>query len=69
MLKLFQKFDELFDETLVDWKEDPVYSEFKEGVDPIFSLPYTVPKVHEVMFKNYVEHLVLLGVLELSDDS
>ena len=35
----------------------------------IFSRPYPVPKVHKEMFKNKVESLVLLGVLERANDS
>ena len=36
---------------------------------PICSLPYSVPKVQKEMFKQEVEHLVILGVLELANDS
>ena len=32
-------------------------------------LPYPVTKVHEENFKNYVECLVLLGVLVVANDS
>ena len=31
--------------------------------------PYLVTKSHEEMFQNEVEHLVLLGVLEVANDS
>ena len=33
------------------------------------SLPYPVPMVQKDMFKQEVEHLVILGVLELPNDS
>ena len=36
---------------------------------PICLRPYPVPNIHEEMFKNKVESLVLLGVLEVSNDS
>ena len=32
-------------------------------------LPYLVPKVQKEMFKHEVEHLLLLGVLELANNS
>ena len=38
-------------------------------MNPIFSLSCPVPKVHEEMFKKEVEYLVLLGVLEVANDS
>ena len=31
--------------------------------------PYPVPKIHEEMFKNYYERLVILGFLEVANDS
>ena len=36
---------------------------------PICSLPYPVPKVQKEIFKQEVGHLVILGVLELANDS
>ena len=36
---------------------------------PIFSQPYPVPKVHKEMFKNEVENSLLLGVLEVANNS
>ena len=36
---------------------------------PTCSLPYPVPKVQKEMFKQEVEHLVVLGVLEVANDS
>ena len=36
---------------------------------PICSVTYTLPKVNEEIFKKEVERLVLLGVLELANDS
>ena len=59
LLKLLQKFEELFDGTLGIWKTDPVDFELKKDVKTIFSQPYPVPKVHEEMFKQEVERLVL----------
>ena len=69
LLKLLQKFEELFDGTLGTWKIDPLDFELKEDAKPICSRPYPIPKVHEEMFKKEVERLVLLGVLEVANDS
>ena len=66
LMKLLQKFEDLFDEILGTWKTDPL--DF-EDAKPVCSRPYLVPKVHEEMFKKEVEHLVLLGLLEAANDS
>ena len=68
-LKLLYKFKIFFDETIVTWKTDTVDFELKEDVEPILSRPYPVPKVYEEMFKNKVERLFLLGVLEVVNGS
>ena len=46
LLKLLQKFEELFDVTLGTWEIDPVYFELEDGMKPIFLIPYPVPKLH-----------------------
>ena len=51
LLKLLQKFEELFDGTIGTWKTDTVDLELKEYVKPICSQPYPLPKVHKKMFK------------------
>ena len=38
-LKLLQRFEQLFNGTLVTWKIDPVYFELREDADPVFSRP------------------------------
>ena len=47
LLKLLQKFEELFNGRLGTCKTDPVYYELKEDVEPICSRPYPLPKLHE----------------------
>ena len=69
LLKLLRKFDELFDGTLGTLKIYPVYLQLKDTANPIFSRPYPVPKVHKELLKKEVERLVLLGVLEVANDS
>ena len=60
LLKLLQKFEELFDRTLGTWKTDQVYLDLKEDAKPVCLRPYPVPKVHEEIFKKGVDRLVLL---------
>ena len=47
LLKLLQKFVELFNVSLGIWKTDPLDFELKVYAKTIFSLPYPVPKVYE----------------------
>ena len=68
LLKLLRKCEELFNVTLGTWKTYPVDSQLKKGAKPICSQPYPVPNVHEEMFKNEVEHLVLIEVIEVAND-
>ena len=59
----------MFDGTLGTWKTDQLDFELKEDADPICLRPYPVLKLHKEMFKKEVERLVLLGVLEVENDS
>ena len=52
LLKLLQKFEELFDSTFRNWKTDPLDLDLKYNVKPVFSRPCTVLNVQEEMFKN-----------------
>ena len=69
MIKLLQKFGDLFNETIGTWKKYQVEFELKEDAKPICSRPYPVPKVHEENFKKEVERLVLKWVLNVANDS
>ena len=69
LLKLLQKFEELTDGTIGTWRTYPVDLELKENGKPVRSQLYSVPKVHEEMFKEEVECLVLLGFPEVEKDS
>ena len=46
LLKLFQKYGELFHGTFGTCKTYSVDSKLKEDMNPICSITYTVPKVH-----------------------
>ena len=69
MLKLLHKFKYFLYVTLGNWETYSVGFKLKEGVEPIFSLPYPVPKLHKEMFKKDVERLVQILVLELANGS
>ena len=43
--------------------------ELKHNTKPVCSRHYPVPRVHESMFRNEVEILVKLGVIEEANDS
>ena len=47
LLKIIQKFEELFDGTIGTCKTDPVRFELKLNIKPICSRPYTVPKLQK----------------------
>ena len=64
-----EKLEEFFDGTLGTLKTDPVAFRLKQNDKPICFWPYLVTKVHEKMFKNDVECLVLLGVIKNPNDS
>ena len=49
LLKLLQKFEDVFDGILVTWKTDPVDFKLKEDTKPICSRTYPVPKAHKEM--------------------
>ena len=69
LLKWIQKLEELFNETLGTRKTDQVDFKLKEYSKPILLRSYPVPKLHEEIFKKEVECLVLLGFLEVANDS
>ena len=52
LLKLLQRFEELFGGTIGTYKKYPVEFELKEDTKSICSQPYPVPKLYEEMFKN-----------------
>ena len=61
--------EDLFYGTLGTWKIYPVYLKLKQYAEPIFSRPDLVLKVHKEIFKQKVEHLVLIGFLERESNS
>ena len=64
LLHLLQKFEQLFDGTLGDWKTTPVKLELKEGIRPFHGRAYPVPFIHKHTLKKEVERLESIGVLK-----
>ena len=54
LLKLLKKFEDLFDGTLGTWNITLVDLVLKDDTKPVCLRPYTVPKVHETVFKKEV---------------
>jgi hypothetical protein len=64
LLELLKEFEELFDETLGDWKREAVSFELKEGVTPYHDRPYPVPKMRKTTTIKELNRKCELGVLE-----
>ena len=70
LLKLLQKFENLFDGTLGTWKTDPVDLELKDpNVKPYHAKPYPVPHSQEKRLKEEIERLCSYGVLRKINNS
>jgi hypothetical protein len=64
LLKLLQKFEELFDGSLGTWKTDPINLESKDpNVKPVHAKPYPVPYSQEKQLKDEINRLCSYGVL------
>ena len=59
----------MFNGTLGIQETDTVYPELSEGAEPICPRPYPATKLCKEMSKKEVERLVILGVLELENNS
>ena len=66
LLKLLQRFEDIFHGTFSIWKTDSVEFELKMDVNSILLRPYPVPKMNKKLFKKEVHILFLLGFLEIA---
>jgi hypothetical protein len=66
---LLTKYKNLFNGELGDWDSSPVSIELQPNAKPFHARAYPVPQIHEAAMKREVERLVLIGVLEESNDS
>jgi hypothetical protein len=71
LLKLLQKFEDLFDGTLGTWKNDPEDLErsMDPKVKPFHAKPYPVPYSQEKRLKEEISCLCLYGVLRKINNS
>ena len=66
---LLDKYKNLFNGELGDWKSSPVSLELQENAKPFHARAYPVPQIHEAAMRREVERLVSIGVLEECNDS
>ena len=59
----------MFGGTLGTWSTTPVDLKLKDDAKPVCFQPYTVPGVHEAMFRKESKRLLRLGVIEEKNDS
>ena len=70
LLRLLQRFEELFDGTLGTFQMDPYDVELAEGAKPYhLKRPYTIPQAYIKTVKMEIERLVKLGILRKINDS
>ena len=70
LLRLLQKYEDLFDGTLGTWKTDPIQLELKEpNVKPYHAKPYPVPHSQEKRLKDEIKRLCTYGVLRKINNS
>jgi transposase InsO family protein len=60
---LLIEYEDLFDGTLGNWKNEQLDIELKPGVTPYHARCFPIPRAHEAILRNEVERLVKLGVL------
>lgn len=64
LLSVLERHESLFDETLGRWTGDPYKITLKEGVQPYYVKPFSVPHAYESILKAEVERLCKIGVLK-----
>ena len=70
LLKLLQKYEELFDGSLGTWKTAPIQLELKDpNVKPYHAKPYPVPHSQEKRLKEEIKRLCEYGVLRKINNS
>ena len=63
-LNIFKRSEDLFGASLGTWNTALVDLELKYDSKHVCLRPYTVPRVHKIMFRKEVERLVKIGVIK-----
>ena len=66
---IFRKYTRLFDGTLGVYPHKKMHLVLIDNVEPIQRRPYPVPHAHRKIFKDKLDHLVRIGVLERAGSS
>ena len=69
MQLLLSKYETIFDGSIGDWDTEPVSLELKPGVTPYHGKPYPLTVHSRSKFKEELQHLISLGILEKDSDS
>ncbi len=69
LLAILRKHQKMFDGSLGVYPHKKFHIDIEPDKQPVFSRPYSVPRIHLQVFKKELDHLVKLGVLVHQNES
>ena len=69
LLAILKKHQKMFDGTLGVYPHKKFHIEIEPDAKPVFSRPYSIPRIHLQVFKKELDHLVQIGVLVPQQES